>query len=327
MEYSPFSQYGLQEDVLNKEIGKEYKFIENTKDAIEKEVDFHAIADIIKDLIIKSKPGISESEIKEELSRLHNVKIEVKYVLHDEDDISYHGSANTDGNYINYSAFALCDSKGIPDTESLIYVSIHELLHVATGSFGLSGDNYKTGIEEQKNIKGEQVTFFTLANEGLTELITSAIYSEYVARRKGLGGVKQKIDLNDTGKVLIEKDMSYIKERIAMMNLIKHISFLTGFTNEEVCRSFVSLYITKGSLLEEDLIDEFKEYPEVLETIEAFKRNLIAEISINEEQDYINKYIESLDLFAKALFGRDVIGEYNIKTIDEIVNQNNQRIL
>lgn len=336
MEGNRFSPENLEPSVLEKEQTVYSLAVERVKETIEREVDFAMIADIFGDMYKKCFPDIINAELDRLKENIKNPIYEVKYVLtdskyllSDKDDeetedgeINEH-SAHTDGKIIRYSASIYYSENGQVDTTLLIKDSIHELLHIFAGAlqnFG-TGELFSTGISHTRQIKnGEEFNFFDSINEGLTEVMVDAVFSEYFARKGDLNSYDNQEDvyLEDGQFDIPSRHMAYETERCDIYKLMNEIGEVSGFSNEIIAQALVREYLTNGYLLREEIVEAFKDFPKIITILRAHESNLSDGIT-DEELFFLHNQAHTVELsFIKALFGRDVIGKYNKKVIESL---------
>ena len=326
MEHQIFSQQGLSPEVIASEEKIWTDAIEKTREALEKEVDFILISNIFANIYKKCLPNLSEEEINKKLAGIVHPRYEVLYSLSGKTEEEYikgkekDNNAETDGIKIRYSARDYYE-KGKIDITSLVKSSIHELLHIVADKNETNEDLFSTGVSVNSESSFEEnPLFFNKTNEGLTEFISDAVYSEYMAR-KGEMITTEKFTGEDKDGVrynLAPRNASYIGERLDIYILMNELQKITELPLERICQRLVKEYITNGDLLREEIVTEFREYPEVINTLEKLKRNHVTKFS-EEELDRFEEEIQTTELvFAKTLFGRDAVGEYNKKIIDSL---------
>lgn len=327
---SRFSEQNLNPDVLKEEEQIWALSIERTKEAIERNVDFNLISSIFGEIYQKCFPGISKEELSKKLESVTHPTYEVLYSLFEVDDVlerkdisESEDSAYTDGKIIRYASSVYCTSNGEVDVPYLIKTSIHELLHVFAGSFSNpgTGEIFSTGVSHQKQVYGgNHASFFEKVNEGLTELISDAVFAEYLARKGEMVslGNQKDVHLSDGDFDMPERHMTYGEERVDLYKLIHEIGEASSFSIESIFQALVKEYFTRGYLLREEIVEAFKDFPQIQEALEKMKRNL-SEGNTEDDQGHLYELAHRSELvLIKALFGRDVIGQYNKKIVDSL---------
>lgn len=327
MEGSPMSQANLIPLVLEKEEMMWQFAIERTTEALEKDIDFVLISNILRDIYKKCFPGIPAEILDAKIENLSHIKCDVLYTIINPDDLKNSLTegveAHTDGKVIQYAASKCCDDEGNPDVPKLLKVSIHELLHIAAGRSLATGTGevFSTGIDQAKQIHiGKEALYFRNINEGLTELIADAVYSEYLARK---GEVSSSCSLEDVhlpeGEFALPgRYISYENERIAIYSLIDELEKVSGFSYDTICQTLVKEYFTNGYVLRDEMVEAFEGNPEIIQILERYKRNLIEDYG-NDVHAYLHDTLQGSEVhFIKAIFGRDVIGVYNKKVVESL---------
>ena len=336
MESAPFSPQGLDADQLEKEEALVLKSIDSVQEAV-KEIDFTVINEILRDIYTKFTGDISDEDRNFYFKLDENFNIRVKYT--ELINFSHYGAfiSNTtnikaytrDGGIIIF-AREYVNSYGDTDSKTrlaLLRDIIHEMLHIKS-SFAeedIASENLKftSGISpKQSRNKDETLIIhddnksddFIIANEGLTELITDAIFSEYLARSGKLKELEQD-NGSDIQADYIDRGALYFSGRLALVSLVSMIAEYTGVSEDKVYQAFVIEYLTGGDIMRAEIMDECKDSPEISAFLEKMKSNDLKDIvkSYSEKErntllDFMNKHKL---VHIKAILGRDYIGETN----------------
>ncbi len=336
MEHSPFSQQGLDANQLEKEETLELKSIHSVQEAV-KEIDFTLINRILRDIYTKFTGDLSDEDRNFYFKLDENFNIHVKYT--ELIDLSHYGAflsnttnikAYTHNGRIVIFACEYVNNYGDIDSKTkllLIRDIVHEMLHIKSSfaeediaseklkfTSGISpkplSNNDGTLMDHDDN-KGDD---FILVNEGLTELITDAIFSEYLARSGVLKEFEQNNGL-DTQPDYIDRGALYLSGRLALVSLVDMIAQHTGVSEDKVYQALVIEYLTGGDIMRAEIMDECKDSPEISAFLEKMKSNDLKDIvkSYSEEErntllDFMNKHKL---VHIKAILGRDYIGETN----------------
>jgi hypothetical protein len=206
---------------------------------------------------------------------------------------------------------------GKANNNEILRTFIHESLHIA--SMDVSGGNKisNSGLAQEHIYKlvdtNVQAVFFNKINEGVTELITDAIYTEYLARK----GINPEADAehfsNLQGVRFRDRYRTYLEERYYVTKFIQEVTKVSGLGESEVIHALTKEYFSNGNLLRSEMREAFVDHPEIIQMLETVKRNMNPEINEDEFESIDQQIITEKSQFALALFGRDVIGEYNEK--------------
>ncbi|MFA5132061.1 MAG: hypothetical protein WC444_01890 [Candidatus Paceibacterota bacterium] len=332
MEHPPYSQSALTQESLSQEELVWNERISEVKEVLEREIDFNLIGDIISELYRKSFPEIKQEDVRQVLDDVYRPSIVVDYTISYQEPKKREGVhfsqesqivdalAATDGKSIYFYARSFYD-KGSVDKGRLLSASIHESLHIASSKFfSLSHEMKLTGVTNlfsKKLTNKEEIVGreFNDLNEGLTELITDAIYSEYLARKGEVTSpVFEEVDPESGMSFgLIGSPMEYEEGRLFAYEFMEEFSRVSGLGLDETARSMVAEYFA-GEGFHRDEIKELVSNDEtLLEMLAVAKRNI--PVGYNKESlDFVkNELSHQEKLFTWALFGRDEVGRYNEK--------------
>ncbi len=334
MEHAPFSNQGLEPERLEKEEGLWVQKREQVEDFLKNEIDFTAIGDIIGEMYFKSRPDAPERGQddlrKYRFSNIYDPKYEVQYVYSDNGKAV---TAQAKKGRIHFSARSFFENNEL-NRALLLHVTIHELCHLAslTVSFdsktertqlsGVSSVTYNVQALREDTVEGkdkELEVLFSGLNEGITEFVSDAVYSEYLARTgKVLETVYQKGFVTNEVHGLIETPVTYYDERIAAYELIEKISQESELPMETVTEGFVQAYLRNERLDSEDLLSFFDEDSKAVLFLNKLKGNDIAKHEHDKQRFLVDILPNTERIFVKALFGRDVVGTYNKNIIESL---------
>lgn len=341
MEISPFFQQGLDPGQLEREKALVLKSIDSVQEAI-KEIDFRLIKEILTDFC-KKLGGVSDEDRAFFLKHILEMEYDIHVVYSEELDSNLQGGLYGEkhqskgtvtimsvwNNVITIFARECVDGNGelhYEDRLLLMRGMIHEILHAQTE---LSVKDDVTG-ESQEHIgiaylnesnEGDSMDQnglpFMLLNEGLTELITDAVFSEYLARSGTVKGY-EVIRKWYHKELLIDRGVTYINERMAIMALVSKISEYSGVPEDKVYQSLLSEYFTLGDLSRSELLDECKDAPEIKELLLQVKQNNSDIFSHYDNADIdpiLDLWDKSCLAHVKAMVSRDYIGEVNKRRV------------
>lgn len=322
MERSFLGDRVVPSPTLEKEVSEEQKVvtIEKVKEALEKSIDRHLVVNVIEDIFSRCLPDVTKEQVKNIMMSILPPKIEVVYFIDPLITGEKPRRAETNGINIMFSAREFY-TNNVVDIAELLHVYIHEALHVVSvdrNSYETDG-SFTTGVSiaTEQMLQNEPVFYFyNKFNEALTELLADAVQTEYLTR-KGEAS-HHKTLLIDEKEFLIERPFAYQEERIVVQKIIKKIVEVSGFSNDQVVRAFVREYFTNGYLGRDEIVEAFKGYPEVYSKLKKLGNNFTFEVSKAELEKYEFDMISTEFDFVKALFGRDVIGQYNKKVVDSL---------
>lgn len=323
MEGDPFSSQNLAQPSLELEQLSFAQKIDHVQDFVKNEVQYSLLGDIFGELLRKSRAanrasmhGVTgENELIE--NRVKNVKepsLHVEYLSSFTDKYSGETTdrsslAHTDGKSISFSAsFFFAHSK--LQKNLLLKAVVHELVHVAsfTGITAGISTAEKVTIGKQEKI----INYFELLDEALTEMISDAVYSEYLARSGEIMNDEfKKRDDNGMEYGLIDIPITYYNARIQLIALINELTQATSSSEELVIQSLVGTYFRNGKLDDVSIKEAFADNKEILEYIEQTKRNLVDGITEDDIEYLEEDLLKEESVFTCALFGRDEIGRRN----------------
>lgn len=334
-----FPQAELTAKHLEKDERLYVEAIERVNEILKHEIDYAVIGNILEEICGRCFPDRSKGEIV--FSRIEEIKnglysYHVKYVDVEEGengDISFSKNrAQIKSKSITFFAKEFLNDEDKIDAQLLTDTIIHELLHLVTwgheqnknekGVLMMSGVMYKEfSFNEQSELHiGE---YFRSLNEGLTELIKDAVYSEYQAR-KGIA-----FDYPEYGMAIESKDgsvisplmrsVAYNAQRMDVQILVDEIYKATEIPLEDIWRSLVSEYFTNGNLTRAELLKLYGDHESLASLVVRLSEDLHARDypqAVANYNFYNTIFIEQD--FVKALFGRDVIGRYNKKIKEDV---------
>ena len=70
--------------------------------------------------------------------------------------------------------------------------------------------------------------------------------------------------------------------------------------------------------MRDDIIDDFKDFPEVINILDMLKRTIIQDSPAKLLAELMEESHLEESYFINAIFGRDVIGKYNKKVVDSL---------
>lgn len=180
-----------------------------------------------------------------------------------------------------------------------------------------AGVAYISDEKKDGDVTNQEGSPFTLLNEGLTELIADAVFSEYFARSGSVREYEEKKKWYQK-ESLIDRGAAYLDERVAVVLLVSKISEYSGVPEDKVYQSLLAEYLVAGDLCRSELLDECKDAPEVQELLLQLKQNDAAIFSKYNHTDIdpiLDLWNKSCLTHVKAMTGRDYVGETNKKRI------------
>jgi hypothetical protein len=334
-----FPQVELTAKHLEKDERLYVEAIERVNEILKHEIDYETIGTIIEDICKRCFPDSSKSKVV--FKRIEELKkrlfaFNVKYVDVVEEkngDIVFSKNRAQIGEQsITFFAKEFLNSEDKVDAQMLIDTVIHELLHLVVwghehiknekGVATISGLMYqKFSVTEKSELHFQE--YFRSLNEGLTELIKDAVYSEYQAR-KGTAFDSPEFGMDvglEKGVVVnpLMRFVGYSSKRADVKVLINEIHKATGISEDDVFRSLVSEYFTNGNLTREELLKLFGEYEGLTSLLDRLSKDINArEYSQDEIEQDFKDTIFSEQGYIRALFGRDVVGSYNKKIQEDV---------
>ncbi len=329
MEHSPFSDAGLHPDQLEKEQALVEPSIRSVQETIQK-IDINTIIDILFGLYSRTRGIAKAEETKEQFRHRVYPHIIVKYS--DDINLKHYGERFVSQNEppqayslhgsIVFLAREIVNNDGTLGSLGdffIIKLLIHEMLHsistVQTIDTTTGAAVELSGVS--KNVGQREGGEFRVINEGLTEVIADAVFSEYLARTGELSRYHENEGYSDRQK-LVSRFAGYLRERYALMLFVHELSNETKVSEGEVYQALLTEYLATGDISRSEIIDECKSNEVVQKMLRQFRDNIIDEQDLPGIDD-LEKIISSFTIKELAhvhkLVGRDYIGETNKRKV------------
>lgn len=334
MEHTAFSNAGLDPLQLEKEATIVDRSIEEVKMAL-KEVDFKVVDDILLGIFRKVYPNISDDGLKSDFSFDGQYDIKVKYTEGLEGgrynnttpQTVSSSSAYARGTQVAIMAREFVNEEGAMTggmKARLIKTAIHEIMHVKSFYTTPSGDMAFTGLASSTVYNPEDNASFLHLNEALTEVITDAVYSEYLART-GVATQNEEVFENNN-KIPLYRYATYLNERLALQKLVEMISKNSELPVEKAYESLVVEYFKNGDLRRSEILSEIddQELKEFLEKIETNDSKILQSFSPTEIKIYVDYLHWSQAQAINSIVGRDYISSVNNQRYEEVKKRQEQ---